>query len=130
MSARSFELFGTKKRFGNVTIDRADISGTGLTYIGVILHKTRVVRLIFKDSVPVAVSLTNGGWPTPTTVTAINTALELAGLNGVLRAYNRRGCTFLDTPMETLVIDGGDKTLNIVELKARASVKEFVSEVG
>lgn len=66
MSARSFDLTGTKSRFGNVTVLHSKDS------ISVILHRTIVVHA---DLAAGTVMLNSGGWRTPTTKTAINNAL-------------------------------------------------------
>lgn len=67
MSAKTFDISGNKKNFGNVKIKK-----TGL-YTHVILHDTPVVSLNQLSNI---VTLNSGGWKTPTTRTAINTALR------------------------------------------------------
>lgn len=82
MSARNFEINGTKKRFGNVTIEREGI------YTRVILHKTCVVELNNMSNI---VTLNTGGWNTVTTKATINNAMkQIAGLESV-QVFQRKG---------------------------------------
>jgi len=67
MSARNFDLNGTARRFGNVTIERLN----GLTKV--LLHGNNVVEI---DHAKRLVKVSNCGWVTPTTHSAIKTALS------------------------------------------------------
>ncbi len=91
MSARSFDLFGTRKRFGTVTIIKDPIN------IYVKLHRTIVV-LYNKDTTEIV--LNSGGWQTVTTKTCINQAL--IQLKNKARVYQEKGEWFLFTRDEKI----------------------------
>lgn len=75
MSARSFEINGSKKSFGNVKIEKDGI------FTRIRLHQTVVVEL---NTAKNTVTLNSGGWLTVTTKTAINNALrQIAGFEQV-----------------------------------------------
>ncbi len=84
MSARSFELFGTRKRFGNVTIEKDKDT------VYVILHSTIVVEYNRRSG---DIRLNNGGWYTVTTKTCINEALRQLKYPG--RVYQEKGEWYL-----------------------------------
>lgn len=92
MSARSFNLFGTAKRFGNVTIDRVALDGAphGVHIVSVKLHRNEVVVI---DTIKGLVKVSNCGWVTPTTHKAINNALSQAG--APFSVYAKKGMTLL-----------------------------------
>ena len=87
MSARKFEMFSkTKKRFGNVTIEKDDKK------VYVKLHSTYVARFIVGTNRAV---LNSGGWRTVTTKTCINEALRQAGYH--CRIFSHKGNWMLYT---------------------------------
>lgn len=81
MSAKSFELYGTRKRFGNVDVER---TADG---ISVYLWGNRVFKLNALNS---TITISSCGWQTPTTKTAINNALDQAGIKGGIYQKNYR----------------------------------------
>lgn len=81
MSAKSFEMFGTKRRFGNVTVFETDGVRT------VRLHQTDIVVC----DVDGCVTLNSGGYKTMTTKTAINTALSQVYGVSAPKVVQRRG---------------------------------------
>ena len=67
MSARSFDLFGTRTKFGNIRVDRSSEA------IDVYLHNNHIARVKLSQGL---VLLSAAGWYTPTTKTAINNVLS------------------------------------------------------
>lgn len=90
MSARNFTMFGTAKRFGNVTINRYDDIVKGGRFISVLLHGNEVVLV---DRLKGLVKVSNCGWVTPTTHKAINNALSQIGAN--FGVYAKKGVTMI-----------------------------------
>lgn len=124
MSARSFEVFGTKRRFGNVTVQRDSMIGTFAQneggYIAVILHSTAVATLRGIGTENQTVTLSSGGWRTTTTKSCINNALrqvyDRGGLNLVPCVTQRRGDWFVHMPNGQVLDfeDGMTLPLNLV----------------
>lgn len=85
MSARSFELNGRRKRFGNVTVKR------GCETTKVYLHGNLVCDINRQERY---VKLSNCGWATRTTNTAINNVLS--SLGSTARVYLVKGVTMLE----------------------------------
>jgi len=117
MSARNFTLFGTAKRFGNVTIQRSDDK----RMISVLLHGNEVLTL---DTVKGLMRISNCGWCTPTTHNAINTALSQIENSPVSRVYASKGKSivyFNDDTMQAIpLVNGTWFKLNRMEAKEAA----------
>lgn len=73
MSARTFDLLGTRTRFGNVVVNRYDPMGNGMRFISVRLHGNEVALV---DRLKGLVRLSTCGWVTPTTFKTINSTLS------------------------------------------------------
>ena len=81
MSARTFQVFSNKRRFGSVTIDKSDAFE-----INVILYNTQVVSY---NTITNRVVLNTGGWDTVSTRACINEALRQLRLD--LRVFKNKG---------------------------------------
>lgn len=104
MSARNFELNGTKKAFGNVKIDRQGNTTK------VILHSTAVVEVDYSTN---SVKLNSGGWLTPTTKTAINNALkQISGFESVFVSQKKGEWTIQLDQFKTADFVDGIKLVN------------------
>lgn len=89
MSARTFDIFGTKKAFGNVHVEKlTDLKNHRLT--NVLLHGNLVASINHSTG---WVMLSNCGWATPTTHTAINNALRQ--INAPLSVHMIKGVTMV-----------------------------------
>ncbi len=99
MSASKFSLDGNASKFGNVTVLR----GEGL--VKVLLHGNEVAKV---DHVNRMVTLSNCGWPTPTTNKVINETLRQLG--SYIRVKTTKGKTMyqLDTTQKLDVLVNGD----------------------
>ena len=102
MSARSLNLHGNRRQ-GNITIVRIAF------HYDIFLHNNRIAHINYNTR---QVTISDCGWNTTTTKTAINNVLRQLGLKSLI--FQKKGIWYINVPSdmymnatnETIVFDG------------------------